>query len=278
MDVINCFNWEFYCNYYEDLRRAGINTKEKALNHWNRYGKKEGRICNFNKDFYNKINFIDGIIWINLDRSIERRNKMEQILSNINIPNYRISAIDGKELIVPNYTFERKMSNYEIACTLSHIKAIKYLSELSGNYFMICEDDICFNNLAFFTEDLKTIIEKSPEFDILMIHKIYLCKLDKEYTDWNDHINKFGIDFQIGGTACYIISRNGINNILKKNDNFDVADMYLYKNIKTFTYKYNFVSVQGLDSEIHNNHLSYQNNCEKNQNKLVINKYLNKLD
>lgn len=29
---------------------------------------------------YNKINFIDGIVWINLDRSVDRRNNMENIL------------------------------------------------------------------------------------------------------------------------------------------------------------------------------------------------------
>ena len=272
------FNWEFYCNYYKDIKEAGINTKEKALHHWNRYGKREGRICNFdksNKNIYNKINFIDNIVWINLDRSIERRHKMENIFKNINISNYRISAIDGLKLVRPNYNYERSMSNYEIACTLSHLKAIKYLSELSGNYFMICEDDICFNNLYYFKEDLETIIKNAPDFDILMIHKTYSHYLEDEYTNWNDHINKYGIYHQICGTACYIISRDGIHNILNKTDNFDVADMYLYKNTKTFVYKYNFISVQGLDSEIHSNHINYQNNCERFQNIIVIDKYFN---
>jgi len=36
--------WEAYINRYADLRKAEINTKEKALKHWNTYGKKEGRI------------------------------------------------------------------------------------------------------------------------------------------------------------------------------------------------------------------------------------------
>ncbi len=269
------FNWEFYCNYYDDLKKAGINTKERAINHWNRYGKKELRICNIKQldiNYYNKINFIDGIVWINLDRSIERKEKLEKILEKINIPNYRICAIDGIKLVRPNYNYERTMSSYEIACTLSHLKALKFLSELSGNYFMVCEDDVCFNNLNYFTEDLEQIIKNAPEFDILMIHKIYLYNLDKEYIDWNEHINKNGLNYQISGTACYIISRDGINNVLNKTENFDVADIYLYKNMRTFVYKYNFISVQGLDSEIHNDHLNYQNNCERFQNKIVINK------
>lgn len=37
------FDWEFYTNYYPDLKNAGINTKEKALNHYHNYGHKENR-------------------------------------------------------------------------------------------------------------------------------------------------------------------------------------------------------------------------------------------
>lgn len=39
------FDWNFYVNNYYDLQLAKINTKEKAVNHWIKYGKKEGRIC-----------------------------------------------------------------------------------------------------------------------------------------------------------------------------------------------------------------------------------------
>jgi GR25 family glycosyltransferase involved in LPS biosynthesis len=40
------FNWKFYINYYEDLQKANINTKQSAWNHWNNYGKNELRSCN----------------------------------------------------------------------------------------------------------------------------------------------------------------------------------------------------------------------------------------
>lgn len=42
--MIENFDWEFYLASHEDLIKAGINTKKKALDHWNKYGKKEGRI------------------------------------------------------------------------------------------------------------------------------------------------------------------------------------------------------------------------------------------
>ena len=44
------FDWINYINNYEDLRNAGINTYESALEHYNTYGRNEGRI-------YEDINF-----------------------------------------------------------------------------------------------------------------------------------------------------------------------------------------------------------------------------
>ena len=37
------FDWMYYVSNNRDLRKAGIITEEKALEHWNKYGKKEGR-------------------------------------------------------------------------------------------------------------------------------------------------------------------------------------------------------------------------------------------
>ncbi|MFA5166931.1 MAG: hypothetical protein WC530_00210 [Candidatus Omnitrophota bacterium] len=37
------FDWQTYVNNYEDLRAAGIDTKEKAIEHWLKQGKREGR-------------------------------------------------------------------------------------------------------------------------------------------------------------------------------------------------------------------------------------------
>lgn len=47
INIIPKFDWETYVCRYEDLQKANINTQPKALNHWNIYGKNEGRICTF---------------------------------------------------------------------------------------------------------------------------------------------------------------------------------------------------------------------------------------
>jgi hypothetical protein len=39
------FDWKFYISHYPDLRKSKITTENKAIHHWNNFGKKEGRIC-----------------------------------------------------------------------------------------------------------------------------------------------------------------------------------------------------------------------------------------
>ena len=215
---------------------------------------------------------------------------MENILDNINIKNIRINAIDGnKENIkdIINIKIDKvDISIYEIACCLSHIKAINYLDSLEGNFFMICEDDIDFSNLILFNNDLSNIISNSPIFDILIINKIYYSKFENMYENWNEYIKK-GIDFQIAGTGTYIISRSGINKIIEnakyidddnfifnENKNFHVSDIYLYKDLKTYAYKYNLTKTIDRDSTIHNDHVYHHINNTKFQLKETINDIL----
>ena len=37
------FNWKFYINVYDDLRKAGVNNEQKAIQHFANYGCKEKR-------------------------------------------------------------------------------------------------------------------------------------------------------------------------------------------------------------------------------------------
>jgi len=50
-NINNNFDWIEYINNYEDLRNAGIDTFEKALNHWEKHGRSEGRT--YEKIIYN---------------------------------------------------------------------------------------------------------------------------------------------------------------------------------------------------------------------------------
>lgn len=234
------------------------------------------------KDLNEKINGIDGIVWINLERSLDRREKMEKLLENINVPNERINAIDGK-IYDFSYLFDKikmksGLSNYEVACTLSHIKAINKLKNKEGKYFMICEDDINFNNAHYFNHDLKKIIDESPHFDILSICKIYHHTLPKLYNIWEK---------KIMGTGCYLITKEAVNKIcvmaeynetndtfnFNTNEMFTVADVFIYKLVNTIAYKYNYVCINNIDSTIHTNHIHSHILSSKNQKMIILNDF-----
>jgi len=231
---------------------------------------------------YSKINFIDKILWINLDSSIQRKTNSENILKNIHIPNERISAVDGSKLILPNLTYERNISAYELACLLSHIKAISTLKNIDGNYFLICEDDFILHNTIFFSKNLKDIIQNSPSFDILSIQSTYNKDLLNEYNKWSYHYTENPLSF-IGCTGSYIISKKGVDKILTNNSFIDdnnyilnypinTADIYLYKYVDTFVYKYNFLSSFNSESIFNQKFVKqYQKLNLKQINKIINN-------
>jgi len=250
---------------------------QKKFNDFNKTIKKYTEENNYyeknieKNNYYEKINFIDKILWINLDKSNQRNNYMTSILKNINIPNIRIPAIDGKMEDIMKYInivdFKFKCGNYcitniEIACTLSHLKAINELKNIEGNYFLILEDDISFENMKYIPYDLETIIKDSPEFDVLQIcktimdHKNFNLIKDK-YEKWNHMYNC---------TGAYIISRNGINKIIEKYNfknnvlqnklsEINDSDSLIYECCNAYTYKYNVISTLDEESTIHSNHL-----------------------
>jgi hypothetical protein len=211
---------------------------------------------------FSKINFIDGIVWLNSDIDIKRAEYMTTLLKNIPIKNYRLSEIDGNKSnimdIFTNVNFDSKLTNNEIAKTLSHIKAINFLENIKGNYFLICEDNICFKNTVLFNTDLKTIIEASPKFDILLLNKTYLLNIEETYSKWNKYYKPIENEY-VGSSTAYIISREGINKLLKfakynnsyfkldKKNNLDLSDIYIYKYLDTIVYKYNYIGTKNIE-------------------------------
>jgi GR25 family glycosyltransferase involved in LPS biosynthesis len=217
---------------------------------------------------------------------------MTNLLKNIAIPNIRIDAVNGNDgdMIInstnDNIIKNTTMSKPEIGCTLSHIKAISYLKDVEGDYFLICEDDISMTNINLIPKTLKEIINNAPEFDILLMHKIYCRHLNKIYTSWNEEYNKDNDNYAICSTASYIISRSGINKICNEVCNYDsntnkfnfykqisVADIFLYNYTNTWVYKYNFISTKDEDSIIHSNHIEYHKKSSKIQLDIINNDF-----
>lgn len=281
--IVNCSYYNYYYddNYLQNYSYTSLWKSQKVFN---------------NVYEYNKIDFVDHIVWINLDKSTKRQKHMVGLLKNINIPSTRISAIDGskgdlrkmmKDLNIDTiYT-----SNPEIGCTLSHIKAISHLSTLPGEYFLVLEDDVTLDNLCLFDITLKDIIKTCPKFDILQLHSITenVIPYIKSVDDFQITKKDFN-PFKTWSTASYVISRQGIQNFMKKkgyfinnkimiiDKKFDIADIYTYRNMVIYSYKYNFFSTQEYDSDIHNDHLAaHKTSLNHNLNRLIHDSLIIKL-
>jgi hypothetical protein len=206
------------------------------------------------------------IFYINLERSSERKNKMEKLLHNYKYK--RIEGIDGVNI----------NNDYVKACLLSHLKVHKYIFDNfndDNKLFLILEDDVHFNYMNYLTEDqlkLETnkILSKMNECDIMLIAKTFNNKLD-EFTNWNEYYNNGN---HIASTAGYIIRLSGIKKILQFKRKFDLADKYIYKFCNTLVYKYNLIDTDNKDSLIHLDHVDWHKKCSLFQEKEIVNNFI----
>ncbi len=99
---------------------------------------------------------------INLDRAPERWEHMEKAFTEAGLPHLRVPAIDGNQLAFPCADFDEKkfrrfhgrdINIYEVACYLSHLKAINLFLESDDEFAMICEDDL------FLKQGCKEVVE-----------------------------------------------------------------------------------------------------------------------
>ena len=164
------------------------------------------------------------------------------------------------------------MTDAEVACLLSHLFAIYTASTYSGQYFLILEDDVTFKNMKHII-NLKNIINQCPKnFDILMLNKLDTTELESLYTI------KKKIIF---GTQSYIISRSGIEKILRTFDfncnkftfytkHIMPSDWFIYDKCDiVYVYKYNIIPENILDSTIHEDHLILHHECNNYNDKIL---------
>jgi GR25 family glycosyltransferase involved in LPS biosynthesis len=211
---------------------------------------------NYNTDLNSDTNYLDGIdciYWINLDRSTDRKRKMETLFKDPNFtgkPIQRISAIDGKtDTLHDKIKMKNKRNtNVEYACLISHLNTIKQFSETEYDTALIFEDDVTLEFKPFWKKSLKKIINDAPnDWEIIQLCYITQQQLTNEYTLNNYKKNRYG---GIASMAAYIINNNAAKKFI--NETYDVntkryrlldyhtheADHYLYKCLRTYTYKY----------------------------------------
>ena len=242
--------------------------------------------CNNKETFQNQHSQIP-VFYINLDRSTEKREKMENQLK-LHFKNFqRISGVDGNKLYPNIYTnkinnntsynlknFDGTISRVNpssvIGCLLSHIKTILLVDEKGYNNAVILEDDMDLQYYPKWNTTIETIINEAPKnWDIIKLFSLNESKLKEDVELFKKGIKyrKLSQDNMKSewSTGCYIINKRGISKILKdiQNNEFKidknkykylVADYYLYKNKNVYEY------TKPLVAPFHNNKSDIENN------------------
>lgn len=219
-----------------------------------------------------KLKGMGPILWINLDSETDRKEHMISMLDFYEIPHTRISAIDARgnndvsDLLVGK--FPELITQGELGCTMSHLKAIKHFYENTNlDYIIICEDDIVFDTVPYWPFTWTGFMSYAPyDWDVLQ------CAITSTKNLRANLHPRLINDFC---AAFYVITRHHASKILKLHTRADrfkldqklkpraTSEEIIYNTGRTysiplFTYRYDF------DSGIHQDHIEifHKNNVE----------------
>lgn len=152
-----------------------------------------GRYQDFNKKINSNIyEFIDKILFINLDFRKDRLEELQKEMKRIEIPKDKIIHIDA---------IYNKLG--ALGCTRSHIKAIEYGKENKYKTIWILEDDVNFivNNEAIHRnmEVIRNFLEIIGGTILLLSGNII------KTSNYNEHIDKA---INVLTTSSYIVTEN----------------------------------------------------------------------
>lgn len=193
-----------------------------------------GKLCNTAGDnaytlnnvpqFNGQIYLLDyNIKVINMYNRADRLQFITDRLKKERLSFQRVEAVDGKELtLTPDLLTLFKDNDFGfrrgvIGCALSHYNLWKELIESDKSYYVIMEDDASF--CKNFLKKLQYILSEC-KYDLLflgyhMSHNNRLANKEKYNVESeNIVIESLKTDIYIGGTHCYIITKEGASTLL----------------------------------------------------------------
>lgn len=240
------------------------------------------------------------VFYINLDRSKDRKLRLEKQLSKY-FSNYnRIQAIDGNELIKSNLLKNKlvdninyDLSNYNnhnyagskkniIACLLSHIKSILKIHKSGVNYGIVMEDDVDFKHKSKWNVNIEEIVKNAPQdWEIIKLSTSNKNILENNISLYKKNINYVKFINESWCAAFYIINKKGIQKILEdiKDNTFKIdhklytnpaADFYIFQ--KTICYEYTKPLINLYEDK---SLLETYEDLDTNINKIIDNFYKN---
>ena len=215
-----------------------------------------------NKSIY-KLKGLPPILWLNLDNDTHRREYMENQFKYWEIENHtRIAGFDGRVDDVCEHLrgcAPDNMSQNEIGCCMSHLKAIKHFYEnTTDDYVLIFEDDVVLDIVRYWNFTWDDFYAHIPyDWDIVQI--AIICTGDIHVKLHKRFVNDFS-------TACHLITRHHAEKLLKfhvKGDKYrldngvkprPVADDLIYNSGNTYSIPLLLYRIE-LGSSIHPDHI-----------------------
>jgi len=220
------------------------------------------------------LNGIDVIYWINLDRSQDRRNSMQEIFNDPafnGIKNTRFSAIDYKSNDILDY-FRIEGNDYrnnkaEYACFLSHLETIKQFSNSNlpdESVALILEDYITLEYKPYWKKSIKQVIDNAPsDWQIIMLNYTFLGGIEfPDLSTFNEYEKRNITDRRLFCAAAYLIKKSSAKQFMNKiyiDGKYELdmtiemhhADEYLFTALTTYVYKYPYFTYKTDDSLLH---------------------------
>lgn len=164
------------------------------------------------------------IYYINMDKDVHRLESLMNEQRYIDAKMTRIRGFNGK--LIKNrkgdtiegtsfVNYYKDLSNSEIGCCISHLKAIDTAWTNGDEIAMIIEDDISFSSTAIIPQ-LEDFINKAPfDWEIIQLVSFGNNFDPTVYSDDVTYIKRSYPDQAFWSCGCYIINRRGMEKIIK---------------------------------------------------------------
>ena len=165
---------------------------------------------------------------INLDSAVQRWEHMQEAFQGTSLELVRIPAVAGKELRLPLPEFDevkyrrrhgRSTNIFEVACYLSHVKAMRAFLDSGDEHALICEDDL--HPRPGLGKVLAGLMRMTHEWDIVRLTGLKLGK-PVHVSDLGDGYGLMVPLHRVKGAGAYLLNRRAAENLVS-----DLLPMWL---------------------------------------------------
>jgi len=139
------------------------------------------------------LNFIDKIIYINLDRRVDRKREIEEQFTRLKIPSDKIIRFPA----IPH-------QSGNVGCNMSHAAVLRLAHDLNLNNVLILEDDFNFikdsDLVNSSLDEFVTLVENSLKWDACLL--INYAQITNKY---NDLISRY---IKSSNAAGYLVNKH----------------------------------------------------------------------